>query len=225
MEYGFQRWGFPRLISVAQPENKASFRIMEKLGMEFERSFQHEGVEVVCYSKTNPAIRQSQGIRMDLLDRLLGHDAWTTRQLLERAGTLSDEQLDQEFDIGHRTVRQTFAHIIWNIECWTDLMQGRGVHSRPASHQSLALLQERHEAASSEFFRFAREVVDQDRLDETFLDTLDDPPTEKSLGCVIVHLATHGMHHRAQLLFMMRRLGVENLPEGDALSWELSLRR
>ncbi len=51
---------------------------------------------------------------MDLLDRLLGHDSWTTRQLLDLAGTLSDNQLDQEFDIGHRTVRRTFAHIIWN---------------------------------------------------------------------------------------------------------------
>ncbi len=59
MEYGFQRWGFPRLISVAQPENKASLRIMEKLGMEFERGFQHEGVEVVCYSKTNPALQDA----------------------------------------------------------------------------------------------------------------------------------------------------------------------
>lgn len=54
MEYGFRRWGFPRLISVAQAENKASIRIMEKLGMEFERTFLHEGFEVVCYSKRNP---------------------------------------------------------------------------------------------------------------------------------------------------------------------------
>lgn len=162
---------------------------------------------------------------MDLLDRLLGHDSWTTRQLLSLAGTLDHEQLDQEFDIGHRTVRRTFAHIIWNIECWTDLMQRRLVRSRPASNQPLLMLKERHDAASLEFFQFAREVVDQQRLDETFLDTLDDPPKEKSLGAVIVHLATHGMHHRAQLLFMMRRLGVENLPEGDALSWELSLPR
>lgn len=42
---------------------------------------------------------------MDLLDRLLGHDAWTTHQLLRRAESLNEEQLDQDFDIGHRTVR------------------------------------------------------------------------------------------------------------------------
>ena len=31
---------------------------------------------------------------MDLTDRLIDHDAWLTRRLLERAATLSDEQLD-----------------------------------------------------------------------------------------------------------------------------------
>ncbi len=57
MDHGFRQYGFPRLISVAQTENKASIRIMEKLGMEFQRSFQHEGFEVVCYSKTNPTLQ------------------------------------------------------------------------------------------------------------------------------------------------------------------------
>lgn len=159
---------------------------------------------------------------MDLLDRLLGHDAWTTRQLLDLAVTLNDRQLDQEFDIAHRTVRRTLEHIIWNIECWTDLIKGGGVRSRPAPNQSTAALSLRHAAATSELLQFAREIMDQRRLDDTFLDVLDDPPREKSFGGVIVHLATHGMHHRAQLLFMLRQLGVEGLPEGDALSWELA---
>ena len=160
---------------------------------------------------------------MDLLDRLLGHDSWTTGQLLELAGTLDDDQLDQEFGFGHRTVRRTLEHIVWNIECWTDLIQGRDVRSRPDPGPPITALSRRHEAAFSELRQFARGVCDQQRLDETFLDTLDDPPTEKSFGGVIVHLATHGMHHRAQLLIMMRRLGVAGLPEGDALSWEKRL--
>lgn len=160
---------------------------------------------------------------MDLLDRLLGHDAWATRRLLELAAPLDDTQLDQQFDIGHRTVRRTFAHIIWNVECWTDLMTGREVRSRPAANRSIPLLVERHAAASAELLQLARQIVDDRRLDETFLDTLDDPPAEKSFGGTIVHLATHGMHHRAQLLYMLRRLAVEDLPEQDALSWELSL--
>ena len=161
---------------------------------------------------------------MDLLDRLLNHDAWTTRQLINVAATLTDDQLDQPFDIGHRTVRRTFEHLIWNIECWTDLMKGTGVRPQAAPGRSIAALSQRHEAASREFLQFARHIANDGRLNETFLDTLDDPPTRKTFGGAIVHLATHGMHHRAQLLYMLRRLGVENLPEGDALTWEQTTR-
>jgi len=31
------------------------------------------------------------------------------------------------------------------------------------------------------------------------------------------------MHHRAQLLYMLRKLGVRDLIEGDMLSWEAQL--
>ena len=69
---------------------------------------------------------------MDLLDRLLAHDAWTTRQLLLRSRDLTDAQLDRPFDIGHETLRRTFVHIIGNMEVWTDLLQTPGA-LRPRS--------------------------------------------------------------------------------------------
>ncbi|WP_013627406.1 DinB family protein [Rubinisphaera brasiliensis] len=157
---------------------------------------------------------------MDLLDRLLGHDAWATRQLLNIAVELPDEQLDFDCGLGLQTVRRTFEHVIGNLECWTDLMRGQPVRARPQSPCSVSLLIQRHEAVTAELMNFARTVVDANRLDDSFIDTLDDPPVRKSLGGGIVHLATHGMHHRAQLYFMFRTLGVTDLPEGDALTWE-----
>jgi hypothetical protein len=56
---------------------------------------------------------------MDILDRLLGHDAWTTRQLLLRCRELTEEQLDRHFEIGDRSLRETFQHIMENMEIWT----------------------------------------------------------------------------------------------------------
>lgn len=40
---------------------------------------------------------------------------------------------------------------------------------------------------------------------------------------MILHIATHNMHHRGQLLYMLRRSGLSEVPEGDALSWELAI--
>jgi hypothetical protein len=52
---------------------------------------------------------------MDILERMLGHDAWTTHHLLERCGEPTDLQLDQQFDIGHGSLRATFEHLIGNF--------------------------------------------------------------------------------------------------------------
>jgi uncharacterized damage-inducible protein DinB len=164
-----------------------------------------------------------QNLLMDLLDRLLAHDAWTTGQLLLRCRELTDEQLDREIDIGHRTVRATLAHIIRNVEVWADLMGGQPVRADEGAQghrRTIPSLTARLERASGDLANVARCVARGGRWDERWLDVLDRPPMEKTYGGGIAHIITHSMHHRAQLLYMLRRLGLTNLPEGDVFSWE-----
>ena len=40
-------------------------------------------------------------------------------------------------------------------------------------------------------------------------------------GGVLTHVATHGMHHRAQCLNMFRSLGIAPLPSNSVLEWML----
>ena len=158
---------------------------------------------------------------MDLLDRLLGHDAWTTQQLVGLAAELSDEQLDRDFDIGHRSVRATLMHIIRNVEIWSALMAGEAiVDDRSAKMRSIPELTARLALAADKLARIARAVAQRNGWDELWLDVLDDPPREKTFGSAIAHVLTHSMHHRAQLLYMLRLLGARPLPEGDVFSWE-----
>ena len=157
---------------------------------------------------------------LDILDRLLEHDAWTTRQVLALAGRLGDEQLDQDFDIGHRRIRETMQHIIDNIEIWSDLMAGRTVRQMAAGRQSVAELERRFESAYGDFARIARELRDTQRLNDMYLDVLDRPPQEKSYAGTILHVITHDHMHRAEILHMLERMGVQDLIEGDVLSWE-----
>lgn len=53
--YGFQQFGFPRLISIIDPENFASQRVAEKNGMQRERQFLFEGYPCCLYGVENPA--------------------------------------------------------------------------------------------------------------------------------------------------------------------------
>lgn len=160
---------------------------------------------------------------MDLLDRLLGHDAWTTRHLLARCEEVGEESLHRRFEIGHGSVMATLEHVVGNVEVWTDLMRGRRpapAATAPPAAASLSNLLERFDAASAAFGTQARGVRDAGRWDDTYLDVLDDPPRPKSLGGTIVHVVTHNMAHRTEILHMLHELGVQDLIEGDALSWE-----
>jgi uncharacterized damage-inducible protein DinB len=159
---------------------------------------------------------------MDLLDRLLGHDEWTTRQVLLLSEGLSDEELDREFDIGHRTLRATLVHMIGNIEIWTDLMAERTVDRTPEG-TSVSDLIERSQRAYTEFDVLGRRVRDEDRMSGSYVDTLDNPPTRKTFGGTIAHLITHNMLHRSEALHILQRLGVQKLPEGDVLGWEADI--
>ncbi len=164
---------------------------------------------------------------MDLLDRLLAHDAWTTRQLLLISRGLSGAQLDRAFDIGHETLRRTFVHIIANMEIWTDLLYERPVRSRSApgtADESVPGLLARLDAVAPEFAALARCVRDDDWYDVLWTDVLDNPPRQKTFGGAIAHLITHSMQHRSEVLHILKRLGVPDLPEGDVLSWEAAAR-
>src|SRR5262245_34495482 len=107
---------------------------------------------------------------MDLLDRLLEHDRWATTQLVELSSGLTDAQLDQEFDIGHRTLRGTFQHLIFNIEAWTDEIEGRPVEDERGESSIPALL-DRHDRAYDAFAVLARRVRDDGQMEETFADS------------------------------------------------------
>jgi len=157
---------------------------------------------------------------MELIDRLVEHDAWTTRELLERARALTDEALDFEFDLGLRTLRRTFVHIIRNVDVWSALVAGEEVAPPRGEHCSVAELIEWHSVVATRLARVAHETALRKAWDEEWVDTLDEPPTRKSRGGAILHVITHSMHHRGQAIHMLKRLGVRDVPEGDLLSWE-----
>ena len=158
---------------------------------------------------------------MDLLDRLLHHDRWTTEQLLERCRELRAEQRAQPFDVGHQTLEATFQHMLGNVRAWSDLMAERPVWSSPEQPATtLDDLIAQWQAAYDDFAALARTIASQNRWDATYVDVLDDPPQRKTFGGTIAHVITHNMHHRCEVIHMLTRLGLANVLEGDVLSWE-----
>lgn len=160
---------------------------------------------------------------MDILERLLKYDVWTTRHLLERCRELTEAQFDQEFDIGHRTLRKTWVHVIGNMEVWTDLIYERPVQEPPKLKPYPELvdgLMERLDTVGADLSAIALKLAAEGRLNECFVDVLDQPPVKKTFGGAIAHLVIHSAQHRNEILHILQRLGVQDLIEGDVLSWE-----
>ena len=152
---------------------------------------------------------------MTILDRLLAHDAWTTRQLLLRCRELSDAKLDRVFDIGDRSLRVTFVHMIECAELHMDRMMGLPERMLEENYDIDALLK-RHSLISRELAELATRVEREGSADATWTGGNG----KRTFGAGIGHLITHSMHHRAQAMYMMEQLGLDDVIEGDVLGWE-----
>jgi uncharacterized damage-inducible protein DinB len=155
---------------------------------------------------------------MTILDRLLAHDAWTTRQLLLRCRELSEEQLNRRFDIGDKNLMQTFEHIVACMESHTDLLLGRTAYLTYRDDESLDGMLRRLTLVAKDFAEFALEIDGDGTADNMV--TNQNNGNRRSVGGVIAHVITHGMHHRAQILSILDQLGAQNVIEGDVLGWE-----
>lgn len=155
---------------------------------------------------------------MDVLDRLLDHDQWATTQLLEVARGLTDAQLDQDFDIGHRTLRTTFEHMISNVEGWASAFTGQDPADAGTSVDDLAA---RHAGSYPAFAGAARHFRDAQRLEETFTDSFGQPMT---FGGAVLMVILHNEGHRTEATHILARLGLPEVPEVDHGLWDFERR-
>ncbi|MFK7959950.1 MAG: DinB family protein, partial [Phycisphaerales bacterium] len=56
---------------------------------------------------------------------LLQHDRWASDALLDACEPLSDEQMQQSFEMGLGTLRATLVHMLGAMQGWGDLLAGR----------------------------------------------------------------------------------------------------
>ncbi len=159
---------------------------------------------------------------MDLLDRLLGHDAWTTQQLLEHAADIPPDAWRRTFEMGPGSLQETFVHTIGATHRWADRIADRipGEVSIVDDPSAEDLLHPAKHAAEL-LAEASRLIQDEGRLDEMMSVVANEKRWHFSRGSAIVHVVTHAMHHRAQIFNMMRHVGAAPSIDGDTLEWEI----
>lgn len=150
---------------------------------------------------------------------LLAHDRWATARLLDVCAPLSAEQLRQPFELGPGSLQATLTHILGAMRSWNDVLHGRPQRPRLEQDPALTIAQLRAELErlSDDFAAGVRagrleDVLQRERAGQVYRFTR---------GAVLAHVTTHGMHHRAQCLNMLRQLGVSPLPPSSVMEWTL----
>ncbi|HVT13695.1 MAG TPA: helix-turn-helix domain-containing protein [Fimbriimonadaceae bacterium] len=171
------------------------------------------------------------GGKMDLLDRLLEHDLWLTRRLLECARNLDDARLDAplatpsrpiSFEPWQRSLRDLLDRIVFGKEVWVAALEHQGLPEE--RDKSVDGMLRRLEIAYPMFIGLARRVRDQEQWDLTFVDELCEPPETFTFGGMISHVVTFGTYRRGLAVEALKSLGIDELGYGDPIQWEREVR-
>ena len=148
---------------------------------------------------------------------LLAHDRWATRQILETCDKLTPDQFHKRFEMGPGSLHDTTTHILGAMRAWTQILQGEqpGPRLETGGHRSAAELLQLLEECADAFAAEVRRLP----LAQTVARIRDGKTYTFTRGAVLAQVTTHGMHHRAQCLNMLRQLGVSPLPKSSVAEW------
>ena len=146
---------------------------------------------------------------------LLDQDMWATRNMIEACAALSQDQFHQKFEMGPGSLHDTLRHLLTAMRGWGDLLAGREqrapLDGEKTPDELLQLLEEvGSDLANSAHAHPTDELITGSRGGRSYT---------FARGAVITHVTTHGMHHRAQCLNMLRHLGVDPLPPSSVIEW------
>ncbi len=167
---------------------------------------------------------------MDFVDRIIGHDIWFTKRLLNRAGELPAETLDAPiaqgwgWNIGaedRSTLRSLLNEMVANKENWSAALSGRSAPQDGA--EGIEDMKRRFEIAGAEFTKLVRSIRDRGEWDEGFVDAVCDPPESFTYGGMLAHVTTFSAFRRTMAVFALRDAGVDDIGIGDPIEWERSL--
>ncbi|KRC92373.1 hypothetical protein ASE25_03245 [Terrabacter sp. Root85] len=162
---------------------------------------------------------------MDLVQRMVEHHIWLTGQLIECAGQLTDEQLDEPIvinvddDPDPSTLRRIISRLVGQMAMWNATMASRDYDFSVEEHESLTSARRRLADAAPVFLGHVRDAIEEGRLDDVFVDASCDPPYVCSYGAMVAHVLTFAAHRRTLAVRALDKHGVSRLGWGDPIEW------
>jgi uncharacterized damage-inducible protein DinB len=159
-------------------------------------------------------------LNIDSIQAFLNYSDWANDQILRAAAVLPDAQLDQSFDMGRGSLRKTLVHVWAGEHVWVQRWQGRTETPWPDEEErvGVAALAERFEPVVRQRNAFLATVHDAALSRVVTYRDSKGSLFQAALGDMMMQMIVHSIHHRAQAVNMLRRVGAA-APELDYMMW------
>jgi AraC-like DNA-binding protein len=160
---------------------------------------------------------------MDLLQKLVEHHVWLTGEMVSCAARLTDAQLDEPIEINvdddRQTIRTLLSRLVGQMGMWNAAIAHRDYDWSVEEHESIESLRSRLAEEGATYLGNVREVCEQGRLDDTFVDALCEPAEVFTYGGMVAHVLTFAAHRRCLVVMALDKHGVSDLGWGDPMRW------
>jgi AraC-like DNA-binding protein len=160
---------------------------------------------------------------MDLLISMVEHHIWLTGEMIGASAELSEDRLDRPIELSvdedRQSIRTLLSRLVGQMGMWNAALADRDYDWSVEEHESLESMRERLADEGPRFLSHVREVVEDGRLDDTFVDALCEPAEVFTFGGMIAHVLTFAAHRRTLVALALDDAGVGHLGWGDPMRW------
>lgn len=167
-----------------------------------------------------PARQRMGGV--DLVVEMVEHHVWVVGELVDRAGPLSEDQLDLELgpDLPEGgSLRRILTRLVDRLEEVASAVRDTTYDAVAEEGAPLAALRRRLDRAGPELVDGVSLVAATGRFDEAEVDAFSPTPAVLSHGARVAHLLTSAGHPCALAVLRLRECGVTDLDDLDPRRW------
>jgi uncharacterized damage-inducible protein DinB len=169
---------------------------------------------------------------VELLKRLHQHRAWVNANLLAAAETLSHEQLQSEFQIGQGSIWKSLLHLYAAEYVWLEALLGNegflvpgdlpgqipGNQKGEGGITGLNDLRQKWSALEQRWIGYLASLTPASLEEVVNRKSSSGQRFGTRRSDVLLHVCTHAHYTAAQVVNMLRHVGVEKLPDTMLIS-------
>jgi len=159
----------------------------------------------------------------DRIKALYEYNHWANERIFEAVSRLMPEQYTKDMQSSHRSVRDTFVHVISVEWIWLQRIRTTSpkAHWPPLDFPTVSKLRERWDELAPDQMAFIAHLTDEQLKKSITYINLAEEPFTYPLWQILQHVVNHSSYHRGQITTMLRQLGTKPEPTDFLLFYDV----